>query len=77
MSLSYDELKDAEVSVEYDNEHHSDATIDDEDGDDNLDDAQIDTPVALSIDVTRRKGRIRLDGILRTVITLDCQKLVI
>lgn len=77
MSLSYDELKDAEVSVEYDNEDHSDATIDDEDEDDNLDDAQIDTPVALSIDVTRRKGRIRLDGILRTVITLDCQKLVI
>lgn len=77
MSLSYDELKDAEVSVEYDNEDHSDASVDDEDEDDKLDDALMDTPVALSIDVTRRKGRIRLDGILRTVIALDCYKLEI
>ncbi|KAF3341267.1 hypothetical protein FCM35_KLT10111 [Carex littledalei] len=74
VSLSYDELKDAEVSVKYDNEDHSDASVDDEDEDDKLDDALMDTPVALSIDVTRRKGRIRLDGILRTVIALDCHK---
>ncbi|CAN6245495.1 unnamed protein product [Urochloa humidicola] len=35
-----------------------------------LDQAQ--TPVLVSLDVTRRRGRLRLDGIVRTVITLGC-----
>uniref|UniRef100_A0A0E0K7B5 Uncharacterized protein n=1 Tax=Oryza punctata TaxID=4537 RepID=A0A0E0K7B5_ORYPU len=30
------------------------------------------TPVLVSVDVARRRGRLRLDGILRTVITLGC-----
>lgn len=30
------------------------------------------TPVLVSVDVTRRRGRLRLDGIVRTVITLGC-----
>ncbi|KAJ4846781.1 hypothetical protein Tsubulata_014094 [Turnera subulata] len=30
------------------------------------------TPVHVSVDVTRKKGRLRLDGILKTVLTLDC-----
>ncbi|OEL21915.1 Beta-catenin-like protein 1 [Dichanthelium oligosanthes] len=30
------------------------------------------TPVLVSLDVTRRRGRLRLDGIARTVITLGC-----
>ncbi|TVU27597.1 hypothetical protein EJB05_19090, partial [Eragrostis curvula] len=30
------------------------------------------TPVLVSLDVTRRRGRLRLDGIVRTVITLAC-----
>ncbi|KAJ1281755.1 hypothetical protein BS78_04G329900 [Paspalum vaginatum] len=30
------------------------------------------TPVLVSLDVTRRRGRLRLDGIVRTVITLGC-----
>ncbi|XP_042500232.1 large ribosomal RNA subunit accumulation protein YCED homolog 1, chloroplastic [Macadamia integrifolia] len=32
------------------------------------------TPVQISIDVTRRKEKLRLDGILRTVITLNCNR---
>ncbi|PKA65169.1 hypothetical protein AXF42_Ash013290 [Apostasia shenzhenica] len=32
------------------------------------------TPVLVSIDVTRRKRRLKLDGILRTVITLGCNR---
>ncbi|XP_052143738.1 large ribosomal RNA subunit accumulation protein YCED homolog 1, chloroplastic-like [Oryza glaberrima] len=31
-----------------------------------------DTPVLVSLDVARRRGRLRLDGIVRTVITLGC-----
>ncbi|CAD6248816.1 unnamed protein product [Miscanthus lutarioriparius] len=34
--------------------------------------AQSQTPVLVSLDVTRRRGRLRLDGIVRTVITLGC-----
>nr|CAB3451604.1 unnamed protein product [Digitaria exilis] len=34
--------------------------------------AQAQTPVLVSLDVTRRRGRLRLDGIVRTVITLGC-----
>ncbi|XP_062221389.1 large ribosomal RNA subunit accumulation protein YCED homolog 1, chloroplastic [Phragmites australis] len=30
------------------------------------------TPVLVSVDVTRRRGRLRLDGIVRTIITLGC-----
>lgn len=30
------------------------------------------TPVQISIDVTRRKKKLRLDGIIRTVLALDC-----
>jgi uncharacterized metal-binding protein YceD (DUF177 family) len=33
---------------------------------------QAETPVLVSVDVTRRRGRLRLDGIVRTVITLGC-----
>ncbi|OMO56052.1 hypothetical protein COLO4_35800 [Corchorus olitorius] len=32
------------------------------------------TPVQISIDVTRKKQRIRLDGIIKTVITLGCNR---
>ncbi|CAL9755763.1 unnamed protein product [Musa acuminata subsp. burmannicoides] len=32
------------------------------------------TPVLISLDVTRRKRRLKLDGILRTVITLRCNR---
>ncbi|XP_020200812.1 large ribosomal RNA subunit accumulation protein YCED homolog 1, chloroplastic [Aegilops tauschii subsp. strangulata] len=32
------------------------------------------TPVLVSVDVARRRGRLRLDGILRTVITLGCYR---
>jgi hypothetical protein len=32
------------------------------------------TPVLVSVDVTRRRGRLRLDGIVRTVITLGCYR---
>lgn len=32
------------------------------------------TPVLISIDVTRKKQKLRLDGILRTVITLHCYR---
>ncbi|XP_024995667.1 large ribosomal RNA subunit accumulation protein YCED homolog 1, chloroplastic [Cynara cardunculus var. scolymus] len=32
------------------------------------------TPVLVSIDVTRKKQRLRLDGIIRTVITLGCNR---
>ncbi|KAJ9549213.1 hypothetical protein OSB04_021756 [Centaurea solstitialis] len=32
------------------------------------------TPVLISIDVTRKKQRLRLDGIIRTVITLGCNR---
>ncbi|RZS06766.1 hypothetical protein BHM03_00037479 [Ensete ventricosum] len=32
------------------------------------------TPVLVSLDVTRRKRRLKLDGILRTVITLRCNR---
>ncbi|RLM79379.1 uncharacterized protein C2845_PM12G31800 [Panicum miliaceum] len=37
-----------------------------------LDQAQSQTPVLVSLDVARRRGRLRLDGIVRTVITLGC-----
>ncbi|GMG98894.1 hypothetical protein Nepgr_000734 [Nepenthes gracilis] len=32
------------------------------------------TPVLISLDVTRKKGKLRLDGIIRTVITLGCNR---
>ncbi|KQK02161.1 large ribosomal RNA subunit accumulation protein YCED homolog 1, chloroplastic [Brachypodium distachyon] len=32
------------------------------------------TPVLVSLDVARRRGRLRLDGIVRTVITLGCYR---
>ncbi|OWM74163.1 hypothetical protein CDL15_Pgr008474 [Punica granatum] len=32
------------------------------------------TPVLISVDVTRRKNKLRLDGIIRTVITLGCNR---
>lgn len=32
------------------------------------------TPVLVSVDVTRKKGKLRLDGIVRTVITLPCKR---
>ncbi|XP_043702976.1 large ribosomal RNA subunit accumulation protein YCED homolog 1, chloroplastic [Telopea speciosissima] len=32
------------------------------------------TPVQISFDVTRKKQKLRLDGILRTVITLNCNR---
>uniref|UniRef100_A0ACD5ZCK7 Uncharacterized protein n=1 Tax=Avena sativa TaxID=4498 RepID=A0ACD5ZCK7_AVESA len=32
------------------------------------------TPVLVSVDVARRRGRLRLDGIVRTVITLGCYR---
>lgn len=32
------------------------------------------TPVLVSVDVTRRKRRLKLDGIVRTVITLGCNR---
>lgn len=32
------------------------------------------TPVQISIDVTRKKQKLRLDGIIKTVITLDCNR---
>lgn len=32
------------------------------------------TPVLISIDVTRKKGKLRLDGIIRTVIALGCNR---
>uniref|UniRef100_A0A2P2IR13 Uncharacterized protein MANES_09G055500 n=2 Tax=Rhizophora mucronata TaxID=61149 RepID=A0A2P2IR13_RHIMU len=32
------------------------------------------TPVQLSIDITRKKKRLRLDGIIKTVITLTCNR---
>ncbi|KAJ0966808.1 hypothetical protein J5N97_023725 [Dioscorea zingiberensis] len=32
------------------------------------------TPVLVSVDVTRRKRRLKLDGIIRTVITLGCKR---
>lgn len=32
------------------------------------------TPVLISVDVTRRKRRLKLDGIVRTVITLGCNR---
>ncbi|XVE97958.1 hypothetical protein REPUB_Repub03eG0063900 [Reevesia pubescens] len=32
------------------------------------------TPVQISIDVTRKKQKIRLDGIVKTVITLGCNR---
>jgi hypothetical protein len=32
------------------------------------------TPVQISVDVTRKKKKIRLDGIIRTVITLSCNR---
>lgn len=32
------------------------------------------TPVLVSMDVTRKKQRLRLDGIIRTVITLGCNR---
>ncbi|KAF0934533.1 hypothetical protein E2562_025629 [Oryza meyeriana var. granulata] len=36
--------------------------------------ANDDTPVLVSVDVARRRGRLRLDGIVRTVITLGCYR---
>ncbi|KAG8073035.1 hypothetical protein GUJ93_ZPchr0006g41642 [Zizania palustris] len=35
-------------------------------------DGNEETPVLVSVDVARRRGRLRLDGIVRTVITLGC-----
>ncbi|KAH9618521.1 hypothetical protein KSS87_000927 [Heliosperma pusillum] len=32
------------------------------------------TPVLVSVDITRKKGKLRLDGIIRTVITLSCNR---
>lgn len=32
------------------------------------------TPVHISIDITRKKHKLRLDGLLRTVITLGCNR---
>ncbi|XP_057949867.1 large ribosomal RNA subunit accumulation protein YCED homolog 1, chloroplastic [Malania oleifera] len=32
------------------------------------------TPVLVSVDVTRKKQKLRLDGIIRTVLTLDCNR---
>lgn len=32
------------------------------------------TPVQISIDVTRKKQKLRLDGIIRTVLSLDCNR---
>ncbi|CAA2989637.1 Hypothetical predicted protein [Olea europaea subsp. europaea] len=32
------------------------------------------TPVLVSIDVTRKKGKMRLDGIIRTVLSLGCNR---
>ncbi|XP_004307383.1 PREDICTED: uncharacterized protein LOC101294601 [Fragaria vesca subsp. vesca] len=32
------------------------------------------TPVQISIDITRRKQKLRLDGIIKTVITLTCNR---
>jgi hypothetical protein len=32
------------------------------------------TPVQISIDVTKKKKRLRLDGIIKTVITLGCYR---
>lgn len=32
------------------------------------------TPVLISVDITRRKRRLKLDGIVRTVITLGCNR---
>ncbi|CAK9140728.1 unnamed protein product [Ilex paraguariensis] len=32
------------------------------------------TPVLISVDVTRKKQKLRLDGIIRTVITLGCNR---
>jgi len=32
------------------------------------------TPVLISVDVARRKRRLKLDGIVRTVITLGCNR---
>lgn len=32
------------------------------------------TPVQISVDVTRRKKKLRLDGIVKTVITLGCNR---
>ncbi|XP_037455771.1 large ribosomal RNA subunit accumulation protein YCED homolog 1, chloroplastic-like [Triticum dicoccoides] len=37
-------------------------------------DTTMTSPVLVSLDVTRRRGRLRLDGILRTVITLGCYR---
>ncbi|KAK1324977.1 hypothetical protein QJS10_CPA01g00166 [Acorus calamus] len=34
----------------------------------------LETPVLVSVDVTRRKRKLKLDGILRTVITLGCNR---
>lgn len=32
------------------------------------------TPVQISIDVTRKKHRLRLDGVIKTVLTLSCNR---
>jgi hypothetical protein len=32
------------------------------------------TPVQISIDITRKKQKLRLDGIIKTVITLTCNR---
>ncbi|KAL6131261.1 hypothetical protein ACLB2K_069637 [Fragaria x ananassa] len=32
------------------------------------------TPVQISIDITRRKQKLRLDGIIKTVISLTCNR---
>lgn len=32
------------------------------------------TPVLISVDVTRRRQKLRLDGVARTVISLNCNR---
>ncbi|KAJ3691392.1 hypothetical protein LUZ61_020556 [Rhynchospora tenuis] len=70
--LSADELRNAKISVKY--EDDDDDEFDDFDFDDEEGGEFTDTPVLVSIDVTRKRGSIRLDGIVRTVITLDCNR---
>jgi hypothetical protein len=76
--LTADELKNAKISIKYDNgEFDFDEFDDDEDDDEDDEEGEefMDTPVFVSVDIARRRGRIRLDGIIRTVITLDCNRL--
>ncbi|KAJ4776385.1 hypothetical protein LUZ62_060642 [Rhynchospora pubera] len=75
--LSADELRNAKISLKYgddDDDDDDDDEFDDFDIDDEIGGEFIDTPVLVSIDVTRKRDSIRLDGIIRTVITLDCKR---